>query len=224
MKLVNFCLDLIFPKRCICGMWDTVLCPNCIKKIACNKTQTCPICKKISKNGKVCSTCRPKTTLTGVMIFGEHEGILKKLIWRYKYEFIRDLSEPLASLVCTKFGSFLSSKRFLITFVPISKRRLRFRGYNQSELLARDIAAKLNLAEKALLKRTGRGKPQVGLTRAERIRNLKNQIQAFDTDISNKKVLVVDDVYTSGTTLDECAKVLREKGYKEIWGLVLSRD
>lgn len=223
--ITDFFLDLIFPKKCVCGKWDTLLCDSCKAKINYKSSQTCPLCRKLSANGKTCPACRHKTALTGVMIFGSHETVLKKLIWNYKYELIKALSVPLSEMLVMKFGSELKRKKPVVTFVPLSKNRMNWRGFNQSELLAKEVSSKLELELQPLLKRVGKGKTQVGLRRRERIKNLKGRIEPLaGIAADNKKVVIVDDVYTSGATLEECARVLRKKGFREIYGLVISRD
>lgn len=157
------------------------------------------------------------------MILGKHDGVLKELIWRYKYRFVKDLAIPLAALLTERFGDFIKNKNLIITAVPITKRRVRWRGFNQSELIARELAKNLNMRYQETLFRFGKEKSQVGLGKRERIKNLKDKIAAKD-NISRKKILLVDDVYTTGATLEECAAVLRQNGSREIWGLVLSRD
>jgi competence protein ComFC len=158
------------------------------------------------------------------MIFGDHSGVLKHLIWKYKYQFIRDLSSPLAGLLVSKFKPFLSEKTPVITYVPITKRRMKWRGFNQSELLARKVAETTGLKFTTTLFRTGQSKPQVGLKRKERIKNLQGQIVGCTNKSNNKKVVIIDDVFTTGATLEECARVLREEGFREVYGMVISRD
>jgi len=228
VKVKNIVLDAVFPHQCICGKLDSILCEECLEKIPRNKTQLCPKCKKISENGKTCSSCRQKSSLTGVMIFGDHEGALKDAIWRYKYYLIRDLDRPLSKLLVSRFGDYIKSKNLLITSVPISKSRQRWRGFNQSELMATKLSDELGLVSSVLLRRNGKSKSQVGLTRKERIKNLSGGFglqESIDKKfLLNKKILIVDDVYTTGSTLEECAKTLRQSGAREVWGIVLTRD
>lgn len=227
-KVKNLILDAIFPHQCLCGRWGEALCQTCYEKIPQTKTQLCPICKKLSENGKTCTSCRHKSNLTGVMIFGDHENILKDAIWQYKYNLIRQLSIPLSKLLIDRFGKIVSDKKFIVTFIPTSKQRNRWRGFNQSKLIAENLSKELGLSIDDLLKKTKRAKPQVGLSRKERIKNLKGKFSLNEKVtkgyLENKKILVVDDVYTTGTTLEECAKVLRQAGAREVWGIVLSRD
>lgn len=218
-------LDAVFPHKCVCGKWGVLLCDECRSKVRVDKTGLCPICKRISEYGRTCPSCRYKSNLTGVMILGPHKGILKDLIWKYKYKFVSDLSEPLASLTAERFGDFLREKRFQVTFAPISSSRLRWRGFNQAELLARNVAEKLGLECDKTLYKEDNVIAQVGHTRRERLKNMKDKIHYIGlSDFINKKILVIDDVYTTGATLEECATALRKAGYREVWGLVLSRD
>jgi len=161
------------------------------------------------------------------MIFGDHEGILKDIIWRYKYEFVRSLAEPLSEMLVERFGLFVQRKQFILTYVPSSKQRQRWRGFNQSALIAKQVANKTGLSLETLLLKKGRTSPQVGLSKKQRIKNIEGKIRAVDVrnlKITGKRILIVDDVYTTGATLEECAKILRQAGAREVWGLVLSRD
>ena len=218
-------LDAVFPHKCVCGKWGVLLCEECRGSIRVDKTGLCPICKKISDFGRTCSACRHRSALTGVMILGPHKGVLKDLIWKYKYKFIIDEANPLAELISARFGDFLREKRFLITYSPSSRDRIIWRGFNQAQLLAKKVSRKLNLDCINLLYKDNNVISQVGHTRKERLQNIKGKIKYIGTrDITNKKVLIIDDVYTTGATLEECAKILRQAGYREVWGLVLSRD
>jgi len=218
-------LDAVFPHKCVCGKWGVLLCEECRPQIRVDKTGLCPVCKRISEFGRTCQACRHRSNLTGVMILGPHRGVLKNMIWRYKYKFITDLSIPLAELVADQYGDFLRDKRFLVTYAPISKSRLNWRGFNQAQLLAENVAGSLNLNCKRLLSKDDNVTAQVGHSRIERLRNIKGKIHYVGSvERENNRVLVIDDVYTTGATLEECAKVLRQAGYREVWGLVLSRD
>lgn len=218
-------LDAVFPHKCVCGKWGVLLCDGCRDQIRVDKTGLCPVCKRISDYGRTCSACRHRSDLTGVMILGPHKGVLKALIWKFKYKYVRDIADPLAELIYTRFGSFLHDKRFLVTYSPISREHLNLRGFNQAELLAQCVSDKLELKCEDLLRKSNYVDSQVGHTRVERLRNIKGKITySGPAEVINKKVLIIDDVYTTGATLEECAKVLRAVGYREVWGLVLSRD
>lgn len=215
--------DVLFPRRCFCGKPDFLICPKCLDGIQRNKKDLCPLCRRLSANGKTCSNCRSKSRLTGVMIFGDHKGILKDAIWQLKYESIIDFAKPLSKLLSEKYGDFIKEKRFIITSVPISKRRYLWRGYNQAAEIAKSLARELGLEYVDFLNKA-EASPQVGLSKKERIANLRGKIDVKTDLLVPKKVLIVDDVYTTGSTLEESAHILRDAGAKEVWGIVLSRD
>ncbi len=218
-------MEAIFPYKCSCGKWGKPLCEACFAAIHDTKSELCPFCKRLSDFGRVCSSCRHKSNLTGVMVVGPHDGVLKSSIWRLKYGPLKAIAEPLAEIVVTKYGEFLREKRFVVTFAPASKYRLNLRGYNQAEELATIVAGQSGLQVQSSMTRPKDVLHQVGLTRKERLENVVGTIiYSGPSELVSKKIIVIDDVYTTGATLEECAKVLRAAGYREVWGLVLSRD
>jgi competence protein ComFC len=149
---------------------------------------------------------------------------LKDAIWRLKYGSVKGIATVLADLAEAKYGQFIIEKRFLITSAPMTKQRIRFRGFNQAEEIAKALAKRTNmlyLPSLSKLKDTG---SQVGRSRRERLRSLSGTFEANITPDQNKKILVVDDVYTSGATLEESARALRAVGFREVWGLTITRD
>lgn len=219
-------LDTIFPPHCvICEDLGRFICFNCEDKILEISTQTCVFCNKITKKGRLCLACRTRRHLTGVICFGYFKDkYLKEIIHAYKYEDLFALKEILANylLKLTKEEKLTFD---IITFVPISKKRLVRRGYNQSQLLAEELGKLTNVPVIVALKKIKETKTQVGLKRKERIKNLKDSYGSVKKiDLNNKKVLLIDDVVTTETTLDECAKVLRKSGAREVWGLTLAKE
>jgi len=159
------------------------------------------------------------------MILGKHEGVLKKSIWRLKYGFNKTISADLASMLASKFGEVIIKKQPVITWVPETKKKLRLRGYNQAKEIAEHLGNILALQQKELLAKNTEIKSQVGLSRKERLNNVVGSVNYIGTkELDNKKVLIIDDVYTTGATLEECARVLRKAGYREVWAIVLTRD
>lgn len=218
-------VEAVFPHKCSCGKWGTTLCYECSDLLVTTKTELCPLCKQISQMGRVCTSCRYRTLLTGVMIVGPHEKVLKDSIWRLKYGPLKDISKPLADIIVQKYGNFLKEKRFTVTFTPTSAQRMAQRGYNQSEEIAKIVAKETGLLLEETMSRPHDVVHQVGLTRVERLQNVVGTISYIGKEfLEKKKVVIIDDVYTTGATLEECAKVLRKAGYREVWGLVLSRD
>ena len=125
-------------------------------------------------------------------------------------------------------GGFLASSRIpgdLLVPVPLHSSRLRQRGYNQSELLAREVSKTAGLkVDKGLLARIRNTPPQVGATgRTERRRNVEGSFEA-KTNLRGAAVIVIDDVATTGSTISACASALKSAGAASVWGLVLARE
>lgn len=248
-KIKDFALDLIFPKNCVgCGKEGEWICQTCQKKIVLVKTPTCPTCQKITNNGQFCPKCRVKTNLTGVIVAAYYEeGPLKEAIHTFKYEGVFDLSDDLSKILLAGFNHIVSKKfnqkHTIIIPVPLHKKRRAQRGFNQAELLARQIITKrqknikteeqINLdrenwqmVNNKLIRHKYQKKSQVELSGKARRINLQNSFSwvGDKNELSGKVVLLVDDVYTTGSTLNECAKILRrEAGVRQVWGLVLAK-
>ncbi|OGE81063.1 MAG: hypothetical protein A2826_00670 [Candidatus Doudnabacteria bacterium RIFCSPHIGHO2_01_FULL_43_23] len=226
-KTFNFFLDLILPKTCrVCGAFDTWLCEVCQGKIVLNVNQFCPVCVKPSVDGHTHANCGNRNTLDGLLAASDFDQ-LQDLVHSYKYDLIKDLGLPLGKILTgfveqKNYVNFV--KNFVIVPVPLHKTRKRFRGFNQSEILAQVVAEKFRLTQKnLLLQRSKNTSPQTKLDRNQRKQNILGAITAEQKDyIKDKKILLIDDIATTGATLNECAKVLKKYGAREVWGLVLA--
>jgi len=225
-SLTEFCLDLIFPKTCVyCGGFGSFVCGKCLVKIKPIKTQVCPKCGKISDLGKWCPGCKGKSSLTGIIVGAAYRsGPTKEMIHYLKYNSVKELAGPLADLLIDQLIEEELSNKVIVTSVPLHKKRYLERGYNQSELIAKIVADKLGLNYQNLLVRKKYTEPQVKLKGDDRRSNLAGAFTALDsTNIKGKTIFLVDDVSTTGSTLEECAKVLRAAGARRIYGLVIAR-
>lgn len=239
----NFLLELLFPKKCIsCQSSGAWICPSCLHKININEKQSCPACNKNNMLGQYCRSCRGELKINGVLISADYQNnILAKSIKAYKYRFIRELSSPLSGIMlsflegilkepeknyfypqCDKsfFEEFQSS---LVIPVPLHKKRLNWRGFNQADILAEEMAREFSLElEKEGLVRTKFWRPQTSLNKEDRFKNIAGSFAWQKEKLKNKNIILIDDVCTSSATLNECAKVLKENGAKKVWGLVLA--
>ncbi len=250
-KIETFFLDILFPIYCLgCGKEGEWICRECFGKINLLKKQACPICGAESQTGARCFNCRNKSELDGVISAavywniskkaGKTEtGIVKEAIHVFKYRFVHDLADPLSDLIIGQlknrqlvrkqkeipFGPDIIENRIIIP-VPLHHRRLRWRGFNQAELLAESLGKYFNLPiEKAILIRSKNNIPQVEIKeRQARLENIRGAFSCAENPIlKNKKVILVDDVCTTAGTLSECAKVLKKAGAQEVWGVVVAR-
>ncbi|MFB0528132.1 MAG: ComF family protein, partial [bacterium] len=159
-----------------------------------------------------------------------YDGVLKKLIHQFKYKEKRYLANPLGKLMVDFVEEYLREERFdYIVPIPLEKARQKKRGYNQAELLAGVLGEAVNKPILTnLVERRKKTKPQFGLNREERFENLFGAFEISQSGkgdiptIAGKTVLLLDDLATTGATLDECAKVLKGVGVSEVYGLVLA--
>ena len=228
MGFLDFFLDIFFPKECIsCGQKNTWFCQSCFSRIVLIKSPSCPSCKALTVRGQFCSRCRQKTSLTGIMITAYYEEEpLKSAVCAFKYKFIRKLAEPLSDLLINYLQQFPLFTNVILVPVPLHKSRLRQRGFNQATLLAEKVAEVFSLEyEENALARVRKTKPQVELSGKARRENVKDAFRCLKpNEVKGKNVLLVDDVCTTGATLEACACQLRKEGANQIWGLVLARQ
>ncbi|TKJ29216.1 MAG: amidophosphoribosyltransferase [Chloroflexi bacterium B3_Chlor] len=152
------------------------------------------------------------------------EGTLRTAIHRFKYSNTRPLAAPLGRLA----SEYLTHNHLpadVIVPVPLHPQRLRERGYNQATLVANEIhkALDIPLMENVLI-RVKSTIPQVGLNALERRENVEGAFRCTDSGLKGRSVLLVDDVCTTGATLEACSIALRQAGLRLVWGLVLARE
>lgn len=238
LKFPDLLFELLFPKSCIgCGAGDDFLCERCLKEIEINSLQVCCLCQKaITKNGELCGLCKSQASppLNRVLVCGKYQDeLLAKAIHLFKYKFIRELDESLGKLQSRTLRHFSVPIPDLIIPVPLHKRRLRWRGYNQSALLANQVAKsiapglEIPVAENVIF-RSRHTPPQMKIKKlSQRVENVSGAFALFPLPqnfLKGKNILLVDDVCTTGSTLFECAKVLSAKRPKSISAIVLARQ
>ena len=195
----------------------------------------CLICNKPTFDGLTHPVCRGKYTIDGAFSAIAYKGIVKKLIYNFKYKpFLSDLNETLAELF---YESIIQQEQFVRTIdqlnndtivlvtIPLHSKRLRLRGYNHAQLLAKGLSEKLNLPLIEILQRTKETKSQFGLKLKDRKENLKDAfILNTKYKILNTNIFLVDDILTTGSTLLEAARIFKKNGAGRVWGLTLARD
>lgn len=230
-NIKDFILDIIFPKKCLnCGKEGTFCCEDCFSLISINPFEYC-LCEnpqKLPNTGK-CFHCEKKT-LNGLYSATDfQQKIVKRLIHNLKYhQQIKELSYPLSALILTHL--YFVAKVFpidsLLIPVPLFTKRKRRRGFNQAEEIGKIISEKINIQiTTENLIRIKNTKQQVGLSKNEREKNIKDAFAVKDKkEIENKIIILIDDVYTTGATMEECAKTLKKAGAKQVWGLTVARE
>jgi ComF family protein len=238
--ITKFILDTLFPISCLaCGKTDEWLCDECLTKIPPKTSQVCPLCeKKITPDGRICFDCRRKSKLDGLLVAASYKNnVISGSVHNYKYRFVEDLHIPLGKILIRAFLNSELSLPDLIVPVPLHPRRLRYRGFNQAELLADYLSDNLSPgfsipAAGSLIIRRRYTAPQMKIKNYSlRQKNLEGAFEvAKKSDrnkmqpLENKKILLVDDIATTGATLFECARVLKAAGAKEVLAIVIARQ
>jgi len=217
-------LDLVFPISCLaCGLEQTHLCASCQTKLNRVEKQACIACQQPAPFGKTHPNCLTKNIVDGALCaLSYKDKNVERVIEAFKYNFVSELSKPLAELMMeTVRRQELSDyfKDFIIIPVPLHPRRFNWRGFNQAELLIQSLSERLNIPQDLkLVIRSKFTQPQVKLSAEERKRNLNNAFTVLGNP-AGKKILIVDDVITSGSTINELAKILKRSGANEVWAL-----
>lgn len=204
--------------------------------------QCCGICGKLDKN-LLCKKCEirlNKNAIFGIddyrntsSYFDEHiyifayEGEIRNALINYKFNDKSYMYKSFVNFLKNNAQICLQIKKYdIIIPVPISKKRYKQRGYNQSSIFAKSLAKNLQIAyfENILIKEKDNA-VQSSLSQEERENNVKNVYRVNSSEkIINKKILVVDDIYTTGSTLNECSKMLKYAGAKNIGILTIAKD
>lgn len=227
---LNSIVEFFFPSNVVCiGCGKDLfiandryaLCPDCARKLYQIET-CCPRCGKSNRYGEVCNICS-----TTKLYFEKnysclvYDGLIREIVHAYKFNGRSYLYRYLSSFMVDKIIAE-DVEVDLMTAVPVSKERFRERGYNQAELLAKEIAKRMNIPySNQIFKKEGHS-VQVGKNWAERKKNVENTFFVKNKDaFSGKTVLVVDDIITTGSTMNSVAKTLSEAGAKRVFGLTL---
>lgn len=243
-KTKNFTLDLLFPKFCLsCQREGVYLCEDCRSLLEILEFDYC-LCEKdpsITTHGK-CHKCKDKN-LSGLYFALSYKNkIAQSLIKNFKYPpYIKDLAGTLSSILIEHFIRTRNNtdqvwENGILIPVPLYKNKLKERGYNQSEELAKELSKVLKIPVLGdVLLKIKKTDSQMELKKEEREKNLLGAfavhtgcVQKIGTSdvpiLTGKKVFLVDDVYTTGSTMQECARVLRAAGAKSVWGIALARE
>ena len=218
-------VDWLYPPNCGgCGALGERWCSACQAQTQIIRGNVCPSCGYPQANTEVCHSCRTAAPpYHALRSWGLFKGPLREAVHRLKYRQDLGLGEilahPLVDLV-----SGLDWQIDGICAVPLSHKRSQERGYNQSSLLAWPIslALKTPYLSKAI-HRTRDTRSQIGLSKVERIQNVSGAFQAARSLVKCKRIMIVDDVTTTGSTIQACAQALLDAGAKAVYGLTLAR-
>jgi len=225
-----FALDILFPDTCVsCANEGQSVCSSC-ENLLTPIPPTCIVCKKFSPGrkrtlaGKTCPPCREKTAISYFFSpFSYQSKPIETIIHSLKYKRIRSLAPVMAKILgnyLLRFHIFVPAGAVLVP-IPLHPRRERERGFNQSELIARDLGTILHIPLRSLLSRSRPTRPQTSLGFAARRKNMERAFSAHTSE-RYKLAILIDDVKTTGATLDEAARVLKKAGIERVWAITFA--
>lgn len=232
---ISMIKEILFPVSCLnCQKPGEFICTTCRSNLRRITRQSCIVCQQPAEFGLTHSGCRQNNPLTAdqiISILDYHDPLVSQTIIAGKYKLLPDVFRLFGRII----GQHITEPSHenlrqswsdaVITFIPLAPRRHRWRNFNQSELLAKELAVQFGRQATTILTRSRMVKVQKELTREERRHNLQNSFSCRSgATIKNKKILLIDDVVTTGTTLMEAAKVLKTAGAASVFCLTLAQD
>jgi ComF family protein len=226
-SLKRVALDLLFPRWCIgCGKEGDYICRACRELLPVISPPVCPVCGRPQSQGVLCGDCRDTPAqIDGIRAPFVFEGIIRQAVHELKYRNLRALAPMIAGWLYDYLVENPIPADVLVP-VPLHQKRLNERGYNQSALLAGELGklSGLPVAANGLVRRRYAG-PQARSTGLnERQMNVADAFNCPDNRFQGKQVLLIDDVSTSGATLNACAASLKVGGAAQVWGLVIALE
>jgi ComF family protein len=232
-------LDIVFPRQClgcetlISGDEESYVCRKCLAGVRIKNDFACAFCGSPVIMGKTCPFCGADHFLDRLWVATSYENpLVEKILKTMKYRFVKSLAGDVAGLMAKYLKRRLAScldicsNSVIVVPVPLHRLRLNWRGFNQAEVIGQKIADLLNwpLVVDAL-KRDYQRKPQAQITdRESRISNVKEIFRCLNPEAAGgKTVVLIDDIATTGSTLNDCARALKGAGAKEVAGFVFAK-
>jgi ComF family protein len=226
-SMLDRLLGVLFPSRCLdCGRRGVELCDGCRPGLPWLTSEVCPICSTPSRLSRICQPCRASPSiLDGSRAACRFEGPVRRAIHDLKYRGVRTRAALLAELLAEALDRRPLAIDVLIP-VPLAPRRQRERGFNQSELIAIGLGARLAVpAATTSLVRLRETPQQARLSAVERRENVDGAFGCPESDaVVGRRIGLVDDVMTTGATLASCAEPLKLAGAARVYGVVVARD
>jgi competence protein ComFC len=229
MSLLETMVGWLAPSLCVgCGAEGTSLCVACATSEILSFGERCFSCDALSEKSRTCLKCRQNGAPNSVYVSTTYDGIAKDLLQKYKFGQHRAASSSITSLMAETFISLngyeaIAQSNYLVIPVPTATSRVRQRGFDHADLLARMLANKLKLQKGKPLIRFGQTR-QVGVSRLSRLRQLEGSYFVRKPElVAGKNILLVDDVVTTGATLRAATKELKKAGARRVDSLVFAK-
>ena len=221
MPIIESILSILAPHDCLgCGLEGSLVCVDCKQSKFPAVPERCYKCHTLSESGATCKKCRKTSKLKHVQVATLYDGLAKELIYKLKFERAYAGAKIIAELCIDVFPENFDG---LLVPIPTASVRRRHRGYDQSELIAHNLATFHRTQLKYVLSRHGNSR-QVGTKRAERLTQLTDAFYVpYPHQIQGKNILLIDDVLTTGATLEAAAAVLRKAGAKTVSAIVFAQ-
>ncbi|HEV8131492.1 MAG TPA: ComF family protein [Acidobacteriota bacterium] len=200
------------------------VCQNCWDALAAMRVD-CLRCGQQYPAGRCaeCAQCRPLAYMDIARSHGRYRGGLGKILRQYKYRADRSLAPGLARLLESTFlRNFVASEWTFLTGVPTHPARVRVRGFDHLDLLGRLLARRIRLPFCSVLSKSMASRPQAGLSETQRRRNVRRSFVAKES-LGGKRILLLDDILTTGATINECARILKRAGAARVGALTVGR-
>lgn len=216
-KAIPFLLEFIFPSKCVlCNEGKSTICARCASILPKARLK-CLKCGNHNPYGIYCPNCVGKFKPDQVLSVFDYCDEVKKIIHEFKYKDCSFLSEELARLMLPVISKIKNLNSCVLSPIPISRKKLLYRGYNQSELLANHLGKLLDLPVKNVLLRSPDLRPnQAQIKKDERRKNIRGAFSIGGSMKAPEKVILIDDVITTGATVEEATKVLKKGKTKKV--------
>lgn len=214
-------IGLLAPHTClVCDSEGSVLCAWCAPDATISLPARCYRCRVVSLDSRVCENCRKKTSLEHVWVSSVYDTAAKRLIRKLKFERGKAAAAVIAKILDETLPYFPADT--VVTYVPTAARRVRLRGYDHAKLIARQFAKRRGLVCTPLLIRHGHAR-QVRSSRADRAEQAAQSYTPRRSNLSYDTVLLIDDILTTGATVEAAARILKKAGVRHVNAAVFAQ-
>lgn len=223
MNVIEYIISSIAPHSCVqCGLEGALLCHRCIQNLP-PAHSCCYACNRPERGWQTCTVCRKQSPLVTVTAATPYANEVKQLLYILKYDRAAAAARDIAAAIVQRLSGTALPQDMVVTHVPTAHSRIRQRGYDQSALIAKEVARLLNSPYVPLLQRLGKQR-QVGQQREARKAQMAMAFRPGHVPLLlNKPVMLIDDVLTTGATLEAAGRTLQQAGAGDVRAAVFAR-